>query len=145
MKDKTMNHAECQVSIDKLINGIGSKCGPKLVKANDPLDAAAQEYAIAKMAADSAEDRAKIAREKLLIEMAPIMPDVKGKHLVHDSSVVNVVVQLVANPSRIVEAKVLNLLVTKFGCSLTEAAAIIEKECKSESAGFQNRLSVLLK
>jgi hypothetical protein len=73
------------------------------------------------------------------------MPDIKGKHLLHDSTVTNVVVQNVANPSRIVEAKVLNLLVTKFGCSLTEAAAIIEKECKSESAGFQHRLSVLLK
>jgi hypothetical protein len=140
-----MTHAEYQIAVDKLINGIGSKCGPKLVRSNDLLDAAAQEYAIAKMAADSAEDRAKTARAALITALTPVMPDMKGKHLVHDSAVTNVTVQLVANPSRIVEAKVLNLLVTKFGLSLTAAAAIIEDECKSDSSGFQQRLSVLLK
>lgn len=140
-----MNHAEYQVSIDKLINNIGSKCGPKIVKSNDPLDAAAQEYAIAKMASDAAEGRAKNAREAMLKAYAELMPDMKGKHLIHDSMFANVTVQLVANPSRIVEAKVLNLLVTKFGLSLTEASALIENECKSESSGFQQRLSVLLK
>lgn len=140
-----MNHAEYQVSIDKLINNIGSKCGPKIVKSNDPLDSAAQEYAIAKMASDAAEGRAKNAREAMLNAYADLMPDMKGKHLIHDSMFANVTVQLVANPSRIVEAKVLNMLVTKFGLSLTEASALIENECKSESSGFQQRLSVLLK
>jgi hypothetical protein len=145
MKDKTMNHAEYQVSIDKLVKGVGSKCGPKITRSTDAIDAAAQEYAIAKMVSDSAEDRAKVAREKLIAELTPVMPDMKGKHLVHDSAVTNVTVQLVANPSRIVEAKVLNMLVVKFGLSLTEASSLIENECKSESSGFQQRLSVLLK
>lgn len=140
-----MNHAEYQLGIDKLVNNIGSKCGPKIVKANDPLDALAQEYAIAKMASDSAEDRAKNAREAMLKGYADLMPDMKGKHLIHDSAFANVTVQCVANPSRIVEAKVLNMLVTHFALSLTEASALIENECKSESSGFQHRLSVLLK
>lgn len=140
-----MNHAEYQVSIDKLVNNIGSKCGPKLTKANDPLDMIAQEYAVSKMAHDAAEGRAKIARENMLNAYADRMPDMKGKHLIHDSTFANVTVQCVSNPSRIVEAKVLNMLVTKFGLSLTEASALIENECKSESTGFQHRLSVLLK
>ena len=140
-----MNHAEYQLGVDKLINNIGSKCGPKLTKANDPLDALAQEYAIAKMASDSAEDRAKAARDAMLKGYADLMPDMKGKHLIHDSTFANVTVQCVANPSRIVEAKVLNVLVTHFGLSLREASALIENECKSESTGFQQRLSVLLK
>lgn len=140
-----MNHAEYQLGIDKLVNNIGSKCGPKLVKANDPLDVLAQEYAIAKMASDSAEDRAKNARDAMLKGYADRMPDMKGKHLIHDSTFANVTVQCVANPSRIVEAKVLNLLVTHFALSLTEASALIENECKSESSGLQHRLSVLLK
>lgn len=140
-----MNHAEYQLGIDKLVNNIGSKCGPKLVKANDPLDVLAQEYAIAKMASDSAEDRAKNARDAMLKGYADLMPDMKGKHLIHDSTFANVTVQCVANPSRIVEAKVLNMLVTHFALSLTEASALIENECKSESSGLQHRLSVLLK
>lgn len=140
-----MNHAEYQVSIDKLVNNIGSKCGPKLSKANDPLDTLAQEYAIAKMASDAAEGRAKAAREAMLKGYADLMPDMKGKHLIQDSTFVNVTVQCVANPSRIVEAKVLNMLVTDFGLSLTEASKLIEDKCKSESTGFQQRLSVLLK
>lgn len=138
---RSRSMAEYSAMITQCVNAFGSKREPKLPIPNDPSAAAAQEYAIAKLIADAAEERKDIARRVLMSTLT--IPPVKGKHIVHDSLYAFAEVQNVAAPRRLSESLLLKLL-AKEGMDMDKAAGIIEA-AKPVTNDYISRLTVLLK
>jgi hypothetical protein len=140
--DDTPITAEVPLKISECVQRIGTAVGVRLPIPNDEDAAHAQELYVAKAVRDAAEERYQRARGEVLLNMK--VPNVKGKHIVHDSSTAIVTADNRSNPRRLSEEAVLNLLVKLTKLSVEEAKQRID-ECKLGGDGFQTHFSVVLK
>jgi hypothetical protein len=134
--------AELPLKISAAVTRIGSTLGVRLLKPNDEVAIAAQEYYVAKEIFKAAETRSKSARSDLVNLLK--IPKAKGKHIVHDSATATVLADQRSAPSRLNENALVNLLCKEFSCDVTEAQRLIS-ECRSGSDEYVTHITVVLK
>ena len=140
--DEVVITAEVPLKVAAAVQKIGTSLGVKLTLPNDPIAAAAQEVYVAKEVLKAAEGRSEAAR-KALMPMLKV-PNAKGKHVVHDSAIANVIADQRAAPRRLSEEAVINLLAREFKCDVERAKRLVD-ECKLGGDAFVTHLTVVLK
>ena len=140
--DDAVITAEVPLKISDAVQRIGSALGVRLPLPNDPIAAAAQEYYVAKEVAKAADARSKAARDALLPLIT--VPTSKGKHTVHDSRTAVVIADQRAEPRRLSEDAVVNMLCRDFKLSVDEARSKVDA-IKSGGNGLVTHLTVVLK
>lgn len=111
---------------------------------NNPTDALAYEYLIAKTIADEGEKRKTAARAALMLATKDNTPSEYGKHVVHDTTFTLVEAHIVANPRRLAEPLLLSNMCKRFNINIEQAQAFVD-ECKTNGDSTQTRLTVLTK
>lgn len=134
--------AEVPAKLSAAVHKLGVSLGVKLPAQNEAACAAAQEYYVADLIYKQAEGRRNDAR-KSLIGMLSI-PNAPGLHVVHDSSAAVVTIDNRAQPRRLSEPHIINMICREFKLNVDKAKELIDT-CKVASEGYQQHIKAVLK